>query len=464
MTVLAGLLADIEQIAGARFRGQIAACSGLALEVEGLERRLAVGDGCLAFTRSGNPVPAEVVGFRQGRAVLLPFAPVEGIGLGCVVEQAGSSALVRPGPSWLGRVVDAFGKPLDGKGPLLRGDENRPLRAAPPPAYARRRMGDRLDTGIRVLDAFVPLCRGQRLGIFAGSGVGKSTLLSMLARSSAAQVNVIGLIGERGREVQEFIQEDLGADGLSRSVVIVATGDEPALARRQAAYLTLATAEYFRDQGQDVLCLLDSVTRFAMAQREIGLAAGEPPTSKGYPPSVFAELPRLLERAGPGQDRAGDITGVFTVLVEGGDHDEPVADAVRGILDGHLVLSRTVAERGRYPAVDVLKSVSRALPACHSATENATADAARRLLSRYEAMEEMVRLGAYRQGSDGEVDRAIAAHDPLQAFLRQQKGETTPAADAFTRLSALLSALDTPAPPPEPEPAPPKRGLPARTR
>lgn len=452
MSILAGLLADIDQLPRFGFHGQVASCTGMTLEVEGLERRLSVGDPCRAMTRGGRATPCEVVGFRGSRAVLMPFGPVDGLGLGCRVEAAPDS-VVRPGPSWLGRVVDAFGRPVDGKGPLVRGDENRPLRASPPTAFQRRRMGRRLETGIRALDTFVPLCRGQRLGIFAGSGVGKSTLLSMLARSSAADVNVIGLIGERGREVQEFLQDDLGPEGLARSVVVVATGDEPALTRRQAAYLTLTIAEWFRDQGQDVLCLMDSVTRFAMAQREIGLAAGEPPTTKGYPPTVFAELPRLLERAGPGVEGTGDITGIFTVLVEGGDHEEPVADAVRGILDGHLVLSRTIAERGRYPAVDILKSVSRALPACHDAAENATVGAARSLLSRFESMEEMIRLGAYRAGSDPEIDRAIRAMPALERLLTQAKGESTPAADSFAALTRILADLDPQAPPPEEPPA-----------
>ncbi|MFV3126424.1 flagellar protein export ATPase FliI [Niveispirillum sp. KHB5.9] len=462
MTILAGLLADIQQLPGPRFHGQVVTCSGLSMEVEGVERRLSVGDGCKAMTRDGRPVPCEVVGFRQGRAVLLPFASMEGIGLGSKVEAGAATGMVRPDDRWLGRVINAFGKPIDGKGHLGLGDANRSLRANPPPAFERRRMGARLETGIRVIDAFTPLCRGQRLGIFAGSGVGKSTLLAMLARSSAADVNVIGLIGERGREVQEFIQDDLGPEGLARSVVIVATGDEPALARRQAAYLTLSVAEHFRDAGRDVLCMMDSVTRFAMAQREIGLSAGEPPTTKGYPPSTFAELPRLLERAGPGAEGTGDITGVFTVLVDGGDHDEPLADAVRGILDGHIVMDRKIAERGRYPAIDVLKSVSRALPGCLSPEENATVAGARGLLSRYEAMEEMIRLGAYRVGSDVEVDQAIKAQPSLQEFMRQKKGEATEAAQGFAVLEAIQADL-TPPPPPPPEP-PKKPGAAVKRR
>ena len=287
------------------------------------------------------------------------------------------------------------------------------------PAFRRRLMGDRLETGLRVLDAFVPVCRGQRLGVFAASGVGKSTLMGMLARFVAADVIVVGLIGERGREVREFIDRILGESGLRRAVVVVATSDQPALARRRAAQATLTVAEWFRDQGHQVLCLLDSVTRLAHAQREIGLAAGEPPTARSYTPSVFAELPALLERAGPGTDAAGDITAIFTVLVDGDDHDEPVADAVRGILDGHLVLDRRIGERGRWPAIDVLRSVSRALPRCHSAAENALLAEARKLLGAYEGMAEMIRLGAYRPGSDPLVDRAILLQPAFDAFCGQ---------------------------------------------
>jgi flagellum-specific ATP synthase len=277
------------------------------------------------------------------------------------------------------------------------------------------------------------------MGIFAASGVGKSVLLSMLARYAALEVNVIGLIGERGREVQEFIHDDLGKEGLERSVVVVATSDESPLMRRQAAYVTLTMAEYFRDLGRDVLCMMDSVTRFAMAQREIGLAAGEPPTSKGYTPTVFAELPKLLERAGPGV-QAGSITGLFAVLVEGDDHDEPVADAVRSILDGHVVLERGIAERGRFPAINVLRSISRTMPDCNTEAEAALIRRARGLIATYEDMAEMIRLGAYRTGSDPKVDEAIRRHDALEAFLGQGKRETTSTAEGFKRLAEILGA------------------------
>nr|WP_234397649.1 FliI/YscN family ATPase [Sneathiella glossodoripedis] len=277
------------------------------------------------------------------------------------------------------------------------------------------------------------------MGIFAGSGVGKSVLLSMLARYTEADVNIIGLIGERGREVQEFLEDDLGPEGLARSIVVVATSDEPALMRRQAAYLTLALAEYFRDLEKDVLCLMDSVTRFAMAQRDVGLSGGEPPTSKGYTPTVFSELPKLLERAGPGPGK-GTITGLFTVLVEGDDHNEPVADAVRGILDGHIVMERKIAERGRYPAINVLKSVSRTMPGCNSDEENQIISVAKQLLSTYEDMSELIRLGAYRKGTDQNVDAAIYYYPLLEQFMSQQKEECTSLDECYAQLAQILNA------------------------
>jgi flagellum-specific ATP synthase len=368
----------------------------------------------------------------------MPFGPLDGVGLGCKAEIASNDPVMRPSHGWLGRVVNALGEPIDGKGPLLSGAAAYALRNPPPPAHQRRRVGGKLDLGVRALNTFLSCCKGQRMGIFAGSGVGKSVLLSMLARYTGSDVAVIGLIGERGREVQEFLEDDLGPEGLARSVVIVATSDQSALLRRQAAYLTLTVAEYFRDSGAEVLCLMDSLTRFATAQREIGLAAGEPPTSKGYTPTVFTELPRLLERAGPGVAGRGNITGLFAVLVEGDDHNEPVADAVRAILDGHIVLERAIAERGRYPSINVLRSISRTMPACNSEAEQAVVERARAILAVYEDMAEMIRLGAYRRGSDTRVDEAIRFYPAIEAYLTQKKAERSDLATGYRQLAEIL--------------------------
>jgi flagellum-specific ATP synthase len=368
----------------------------------------------------------------------MPLGSLEGVGLGCKARLAESQPAVYPCAAWLGRVVNALGEPIDGKGPLTLGRLPAPLRNNPPPAHQRQRLGGKMDVGIRAMNAFLSLCRGQRMGIFSGSGVGKSTLLSMLAKFAAADVSVIGLVGERGREVHEFLEDDLGPEGLARSVVVIATGDEPPLMRRQAAYLTMAIAESFRDSGREVLCMIDSVTRFAMAQREIGLSAGEPPTSKGYPPTTFSEMARLLERGGPGPVGAGNITGIFTVLVEGDDHNEPIADAARGILDGHIVLERSIGERGRYPAINILRSVSRSMPACNTEAQNALIRKARALISTYEDMAELIRLGAYRTGSDPKVDEAIKLYPAVEAFLTQVKTDRAGLDTVYAELAKAL--------------------------
>jgi flagellum-specific ATP synthase len=391
-------------------------------------------------------LPGEVVAFAEDKVTIMPEGRSDGLAPGARVYLDDPPVLY-PCAGWLGRVVDGLGRPVDDKGTLPQGTTRMPLRRVAPAAFRRRLMGERLETGLRALDSFVPICRGQRLGVFAASGVGKSTLMGMLARFVAADVIVVGLIGERGREVREFLDVVLGEEGLRRTVVVVSTSDQPALARRRAAQATLTVAEWFRDQGHQVLCLLDSVTRLAHAQREIGLAAGEPATARSYTPSVFAELPALLERAGPGVDSGGlivegDITAIFTVLVDGDDHDEPVADAVRGILDGHLVLDRGIGERGRWPAIDVLRSVSRALPRCHTDIENNLLVEARRLLDAYERMAEMIRLGAYRVGSDPLVDVAIQKQPAFDAFLGQGINERTTTTETF---EALARILDRPA-------------------
>jgi flagellum-specific ATP synthase len=437
VTALAALVSELEELSLYRVYGRVTAVLGMLVEVGGASTSLSVGDRCEVMTRDNRPVLCEVIGFRQGRALLMPFQPLDGIGLGCPAWRIAARPSIRPHPGWLGRVVNALGEPIDGKGPLPQGGVAQLLRNRPPPAHRRQRVAGKIDLGVRALNTFLTCCRGQRMGIFAASGVGKSVLLSMLARFTSADVSVIGLIGERGREVQEFIKGDLGEDGLARSVVVVATSDESPVMRRQAAYLTLAVAEYFRDRDQDVLCMVDSVTRIAMAQREIGLSIGEPPASKGYTPTVFSELPKLLERAGPGVGK-GTITGLFTVLVEGGDHDEPVADAVRGILDGHIVLERAIAERGRYPAVNILRSASRTMPGCNSEAENALVGRARRLIARYEDMAEMIRLGAYQAGSDPGTDEAIRYNEPLERFLSQRQDEHTDLAAGYRMLDHIL--------------------------
>ncbi len=436
-TTAESLIEELQQLREYRLYGRVAGVLGLLVEVAGLDRVLSVGSRCNLVARDGRRVVSEVIGFRQGRALLMPFGTVDGIGLGCKAELADSDPVIRPTEAWLGRVVNALGQPLDGKGPLPLGRAAHRLHGAPPPAHRRRRVGGKMDLGVRAINTFLTCCRGQRMGIFSGSGVGKSILLSMLARYTASNVNVIGLIGERGREVQEWLEDDLGTEGLARSVVVVATSDEPPLMRRQAAYLTMALAEFFRDQGEDVLCLMDSITRFAMSLREIGLSAGEPPAAKGYTPSVFAELPRLLERAGPGVD-CGSITGLFSVLVEGDDHNEPVADAVRGILDGHVVLERLIAERNRFPAVNVLRSVSRTMPDCNSRAENELVNRARGLLSTYEDMAELIRIGAYKPGSDQAIDEAIRYYPRIEAFLAQDRAERSDFETAYTELAEIL--------------------------
>ncbi len=431
------LIGDVERLNGIQVYGRVAAVQGMLVEAGGVQRQISVGDRCSVIARDGRQVPCEVVGFRQGRALLMPFVPIDGIGLGCRTEVQDSEPVIYPDQHWLGRVVNAFGQPVDNLGGLPMGDTPYPIRARPPSAHSRQRVAGKVDLGVRAVNTFLTMCRGQRMGIFAGSGVGKSSILSMMAKNTSCDVSVIGLIGERGREAREFIEDDLGPEGMKRSVIVVSTSDESPLMRRQAAYLTLSVAEYFRDQGLDVLCMMDSVTRFAMAQREISLSAGEPPASKGYTPTVFAELPRLLERAGPGVGK-GSITGLFTVLVDGDDHNEPISDAVRGILDGHIVLDRAIADRGRYPAVNILRSVSRTMPACNNEQESALVFRARRLLATYEDMAELIRLGAYRRGTDPAVDEAIHFYPQLDAFLTQKKTDATSLQDCYAGLAQIL--------------------------
>ena len=436
------LLKEIEAIPPLRRFGRVARIEGLSVEITGAAGAISLGGQVRIIVSAHRTIPCEVVGFRDGRAVVMPLGSLDGVTLGAHAEFEDRPAVLYPSKVWMGRVIDAFGNPTDGKGPLPLGAVPYPVKAMPPHAAARARVGGKMDLGVRAMNAFTTLCKGQRMGIFAGSGVGKSTLLAMLARNTDADAIVIALVGERGRELKEFIEDDLGEEGLKRSVVIAATSDEPALVRRQSAYVAMAVAEQLRDSGLNVLLLMDSVTRFAMAQREIGLSAGEPPASKGYTPTVFAELPKLLERAGPGlQGHTGSITGLFTVLVEGDDHNEPVADAVRGILDGHIVLERAIAERGRFPAINVLKSVSRSMPACNSQTEQAIVASARAPLALYEDMAELIRLGAYKPGTNVEVDAATKVYPKLEAFLTQKKDERAILGDGYVELEAIMAEL-----------------------
>ena len=435
--------AALSALTPARLEGVLVSISGLAVEISGLAGVTSVGDRVALSARDRGKVLAEIVGFRGGVAQALPFGPADGLGPGSKAAVLGHGGSLAVADTWLGRVIDPLGNPLDRRGRLPPGPTRRLVRAAPPMATERARLGPRIDLGVRALDLFTTCRQGQRLGLFAGSGVGKSTLLGMLARQAACDVAVLALVGERGREVREFLEDDLGAEGLARSVVVVATSDAPPLMRRQAAYAAMTVAEHFRDQGKSVLLMMDSVTRFCLALREIGLAAGEPPATRGYPPSTFAELPRLLERAGPGPERpdgrAGQITALFNVLVEGDDHNEPVADAVRGTLDGHLVLDRRIAEAGRYPAVDVLRSLSRSVPGCNNAEENALIRRARAILATWADMADLVRLGAYRAGTDPVVDEAVKLAPRIEALLCQEKSESSQLMASFAGLRAILA-------------------------
>jgi len=389
-------IAEINALPTVETYGRVTKILGLLVEIAGFGNALSIGSIVHLKPNDTTIIPCETVGFKDNHALLMPFGTLDGIGLGCKAVILDKPPTIMPTDQWLGRVINALGEPIDGKGPLIPGTTAIP--------------------------------QGQRMGIFSGSGVGKSVLLSMMARYTAADVSIIGLVGERGREVQEFLEDDLGEEGLKRSIVVVATGDEAALMRRQAAYLTLSLSEYFRDQGQQVLCLIDSVTRFAMAQREIGLSAGEPPS----------ELARLLERAGPGKVGYGSITGLFSVLVEGDDHNEPISDAVRGIVDGHIVMDRSIADRGRYPAIDVLRSISRSMPKALTEDQNAIIKRAKQIITTYEDMAELIRLGAYRKGTDPAVDEALDIYPKLEEFLTQNKDDNTTINDGFEILAGIV--------------------------
>jgi flagellum-specific ATP synthase len=433
MEGMAKYLTAVERTDPIKYVGRVTKVLGLLVESRGPQA--VIGEVCqILVPRMGKAAYAEVVGLREDSVQLMAYEGLEGIEVGCQVIATGELLQVPVSERLLGRVLDCMGRPADGKGDVAS-DTFYPAVARPPDALLRKRITRRVVTGVRSIDGLTPLGRGQRIGIFAGSGVGKSTLLGMIARNTDADVNVIALIGERGREVREFIENDLGEEGLKRSVVIVSTSDTSPLARLRGAYVASAVAEYFRDSGKDVMLLFDSVTRFARAQREIGLAIGEPPATRGYTPSVFDSMPKLLERSGTSEK--GSITGVYTILVDADDMDEPIADTVRGILDGHIVLSRRLAQRYQYPAVDALKSVSRLVGAVTGPVTQKVMGYVRKSMAVYEENEDMITIGAYVKGSNPGVDEAIAKHDGIQEFLAQGIEEKAPIAETLKRLSSI---------------------------
>lgn len=414
--------------------GKVTQVIGLVIESQG--PTVSLGELCYIKSHFPDvlPVPAEVVGFREGYVMLMPVGEMQGIGPGCEVVSAQKTLNVKVGPELLGRVLDGLGNPMDDKGPLLCKTEY-PLQADPPPPLTRPRIKDNLYVGVRAIDGLITMGEGQRIGIMAGSGVGKSTLLSMIARNTEADISVIALVGERGREVRDFIERDLGEEGMKRSVVVVATSDQPALVRIKGAMTATAIAEYFRDQGHKVVLMMDSVTRFAMAQREVGLTIGEPPATRGYTPSVFALLPRLLERAGTSEK--GSITGIYTVLVDGDDMNEPIADAVRSILDGHIVLSRKIAAQNHFPAIDIMPSVSRVMNEVVSPEHLKAAQQMRQLMAVYRDAEDLIHIGAYVKGSSAKIDEAVQKIDAINAFLCQGIFEVDSYADTEKKLIAI---------------------------
>lgn len=423
----------VKEVNTIRAEGRVSKLIGLTIEVDGLKSF--IGEICLIYTDSSKPpIVSEVVGFKEDKIVLMPLGDLKGIGPGCRVKPTGKMLSVRVGEGLLGRVLDGLGNPISGK-PLEEYVEY-PVINYPPDPLKRPRISNIMSTGVKSIDGFLTCGEGQRVGIFAGSGVGKSTLLGMIARYSAADVNVIGLVGERGREVRDFIEKDLGEEGIKKSVVVCATSDQPALVRLKGAYTATAVAEYFRDKGKRVMLMMDSVTRFAMAQREVGLAIGEPPATKGYTPSVFALLPGLLERSG--MSEKGSITAFYTVLVDGDDFNEPISDAVRGILDGHIILSRNLAAQNHYPAVDILGSISRLMAEIVPKEHRELAGDLRNILATYKNSEDLISIGAYAKGSNPGIDRAIKYIDKLTNFLKQDKDDHVSYENIMRDMKAIL--------------------------
>ncbi len=428
----------LREIRATRRFGRVQAVESAAIRISGLSRHGHVGDRIRISRRSGGTIGGEIVALSRTSVLTMLYGPTEGIAIDDEVELLPPHG-IRPSPAWIGRVVDAFGNPMDGP-PLFHGDRPVPLRREPPIATMRRTLGGRLQTSLAVFNTVLPLARGQRIGVFAGSGVGKSSLLAEMARGLEADVVVIALIGERGRELREFTEQVLGPDGMKRAVVVTATSDQSPLVKRRAAWTAMAVAEYFRDTGKHVLLLMDSITRFAEAHREVALTAGEAPSLRAYPPSTANLIAGLAERAGPGPSGSGDITAIFTVLVAGSDMEEPVADITRGVLDGHVVLSRNIAERGRFPAIDTTRSVSRSLPAVASRDENALLARVRSLVATYEKAEPMVQTGLYVTGADPEIDEAVTLWPKLDAFFARNIPE--PPEDSFAALAEILTPSD----------------------
>lgn len=415
--------------------GRVAHIAGLVIESNGPS--VPVGELCYIHSNNGEtPIPAEVVGFKEKRILLMPIGELERIGPGNRVTASGSPLTVGVGMGLMGRILGGLGEPMDGKGPL-NVEERVSIYNSPPDPLTRSRIKEVLETGVRAIDGMLTFGQGQRLGIFAGSGVGKSTLMGMIARNSGAEVNVIALIGERGREVREFVEKNLGEEGMKKSVIVSVTSDKPALLRVKGAYIASSIAEYFRDRGMRVLLMMDSVTRFANAQREIGLAIGEPPTSKGYTPSVFALLPKLLERSGTGTK--GSITGLYTVLVDGDDMNEPIADAVRGILDGHVVLSRAMASQNHYPAIDIMESVSRCMDDIITGEHRKAAQMLKAVYATYKEAEDMINIGAYAKGGNKKIDYALSVIDAINEYLKQDMTTNGNFNESISKLSALFS-------------------------
>nr|WP_207729601.1 flagellar protein export ATPase FliI [Clostridium cibarium] len=428
-----GLIDKVKETSTIYSEGVVSKVIGLTIEVEGI--KAFVGELCKIYNQNGNPINCEVVGFKEKYVILMPLGELTGVSAGCRVVPQNKPLGVNCSDDLLGKILDGLGNPYDSDEELF--GVNYPLENEPPDPLKRIRIKDVMPTGVRAIDGFLTVGEGQRIGIFAGSGVGKSTTLGMIAREAEADVNVISLIGERGREVLEFIEKDLGPEGMKKSVVVCATSDKPALIRIKGALTATAIAEYFRDQGKKVILMMDSVTRFAMAQREVGLAVGEPPATKGYTPSVFAKLPKLMERSGTSDK--GSITAFYTVLVDGDDFNEPIADAVRGILDGHIVLSRKLAHKNHYPAIDILNSVSRLMSSIAENEHKEAASYARDMLATYKESEDLINIGAYARGSNPKIDLAIRYNEPLEKFLRQGIDEKAIFEESISNLTHMFN-------------------------